>query len=436
MKEKGSTVLGKLLFVAILFGLFPSVVARAAQDNEARIKKLEEEVEALKSERGPVDLRVFWKKGLRFESPNKDFTLKIGGRIMNDWGWISEDDDLKADVVPAGGSALGDQEDGTEFRRARLYTSGLIYGNIEYKLQFDFAGGDADLKDAYLGLTDFPIGQLRVGHFKEPFSLEELTSSKYITFLERALPNVFAPGRNTGIMLYGSAFAASPARMTWAAGVFRNTGDYGDGQDDGGYNVTGRVTALPIYEDNGACLLHVGAAYSYRNPDDDTLSYATEPEAHLFDDFVDTDDFASDRVDLLGLEAACVAGPLSVQGEYIRAKADIASHADFDGYYIQASYFLTGEHRNYKTSTGAFDRVKPKENFGFKGGPGAWEVATRYSKLDLDDSGISGGKLENVAAGLNWHLNPNTRIMWDYVHSDKDDVGEADMLLMRLQIDF
>ncbi|MHC4097467.1 MAG: porin, partial [Planctomycetota bacterium] len=60
----------------------------------------------------------------------------------------------------------------------------------------------------------------------------------------------------------------------------------------------------------------------------------------------------------------------------------------------------------------------------------------RYSGLDLDDSGISGGELDTITAGLNWHLNPNTRIMWNYVHADKDDVGEADMLLARLQIDF
>ena len=140
--------------------------------------------------------------------------------------------------------------------------------------------------------------------------------------------------------------------------------------------------------------------------------------------------------DLVGLEAAYVSSPFSVQGEYIFANADVASSANFRGYYAQASYFLTGEHRNYKPSEGAFSRVKPKENFKSGGGPGAWEVALRYSGLDLDDNSITGGKLNDLTAGLNWYLNPNTRVMWNYVHADKDHVGNADMLMMRLQVEF
>jgi len=394
-------------------------------------KALEEQIEELKKQEpkpNPTDFRVYWKEGLNLVSLDENFKLKIGGRLQTDWLWSSEDDAIKSDI--------GEQEDGVEIRRARLYFSGLIYDNVKYKLQFDFAGGEVALKDAYLALTDFPLGELRMGHFKEPFSLEELTSSKYITFLERALPNIFAPSRNVGFMLHN---VAADERMTTAIGVFRDTDDYGENVDDGGYNVTGRVTALPIYENKGANLLHLGAAYSYRNPDD-TIRYRQRPEAHLTDRFVDTGTFASDQVDLLGLEAAWVNGPLSFQGEYMMADADRLSggpDVGFDGYYVQASYFLTGEHRSYKTSEGAFSRTKPRENFNAaSGGPGAWEVKARYSGLDLSDKDITGGELDNISAGLNWYLNPNTRIMWDYIHADKDDIGEADMLMMRLQFDF
>jgi len=393
-------------------------------------KSLEEKIEELakkKPETEQTDFRVYWKEGLNLATLDGDFKLKIGGRLQTDWFWSSEDNAIKSDV--------GEQEDGVEIRRARLYFSGLIYGNIEYKLQFDFAGGEADLKDAYLGLTDFPLGKLRMGHFKEPFSLEELTSSKYITFMERALPNIFAPSRNTGFMLHNTA---SDERMTTAIGVFRSTDDYGENVDDGGYNVTGRVTALPIYENKGANLLHIGAGYSYRNPDD-SVRYHQRPEAHLANYFVDTSNFASDQVDLVGLEAAWINGPLSLQGEYMMAKADrlgSGSDVELDGYYIQASYFLTGEHRNYKTSEAAFSRIKPKENYSASGGSGAWEIKARYSGLDLSDNDITGGELDNISAGLNWYLNPNTKIMWDYVHADKDNVGQADMLMMRLQFEF
>jgi phosphate-selective porin OprO/OprP len=394
-------------------------------------KALEEQMEELKKQEpktNPTDIRVFWKEGLNLVTLDENFKLKIGGRLQTDWLWSSEDDAIKSDI--------GEQEDGVEVRRARLYFSGLIYDNVEYKLQFDFAGGEAVLKDAYLTLTDFPLGELWMGHFKEPFSLEELTSSKYITFLERALPNIFAPSRNMGFMLHN---VAANERMTTAIGVFRDTDDFGENVDDGGYNITGRITALPIYENKGANLLHLGAAYSYRNPDD-SIRYRQRPEAHLTDRFVDTGTFAGDQVDLVGLEAAWVNGPLSLQGEYMMAdtdRLDGGSDVGFDGYYVQASYFFTGEHRSYKAAEGAFSRVKPKQNYSAAtGGTGAWEAKARYSGLDLSDKDITGGELDNISAGLNWYLNPNTKIMWDYVHADKDDVGEADMLMMRLQFDF
>jgi phosphate-selective porin OprO/OprP len=415
------------LNIACTLLLMIPLMASAAEDYEARIEKLEKEVEALKSEQGKNDFRVFWKKGLRLETPDKEFTLKLGGTIMTDWTWVNEDAGIKADV--------GDQEDGVEFRRARVYLQGLMYGNVKYKLQVDLAGGDADLKDAYIALTDLPIGRLKMGHFKEPFGLEELTSSKNITFLERVLSSA-DPARNTGFMLYDSP---NDGRITWAAGVFRTTNDFGAVQDDGGYSATGRITALPLYQNDGTSLIHLGAAYSYRGTADNSAEFKSRPEAHQLDYFIDTGAIPSDNVGILGLESAWVCGPLSLQGEYFYIDVDRTggnSAVELDGYYGQASYFLTGEHRQYKKSAGAFTRVKPNENYGYKGGTGAWEVAARYSSIDLNDSNVTGGQVENTTAGLNWYLNPNMRIMWNYIYSQKKNVGNADILLMRLQVDF
>ncbi len=383
-------------------------------------------------EMGPTDLRVFWKEGLRFESRDSDFKLKIGGRIYSDWGWMREDSKVKRQV------ADGDLLDGTEFRAARMYMSGSIYDEIDYKVQFDFAPSSTEFKDVYIGFRHFPGGYLKVGHFKEPFGLEELTSSRFMTFMERSLANAFVPDRNTGFML------SSPMldnRSTWAVGIFRESAkyDHGKQQSEGGYNITGRITALPWYEDDGAKLLHVGVAYSLRDPKN-TEQFKSRPEAHLAPYFVDTTAIAANRTSLLGLEGALVNGPFSVQGEYMVAEVDqsgSSSGATLDGFYIQGSYFLTGEHRNYSTAKGAFGRVKPKENFRFgEKGLGAWEIATRYSQIDLSDSGINGGKLKDVTVGLNWHLNPNTRIMWNYIRSTLDGVGDSNLALMRLQVDF
>lgn len=422
-----------IIFVVLLIPRTAPAANGDIDELKEQMADMQKRLEQLEHKPGmaPSDLRAYWDNGLRFKSTDEKFKLKIGGRIMNDWVWATEDDDIKANV--------GQQEDGTEFRRARMYMAGSIYENIGYKLQFDFAGGDADLKDAYIALTDFPLGGLKMGHFKEPFSLEELTSSKYITFMERALPNVLSPGRNTGFML---SDAPAGQRMTWALGLFRSTDGNGedDTGDDGGYNITGRVTSLPVYENQGRHLLHLGGSYSLRYPDEDDFEYETEPEAHLLDDFLETGNLSADRADLLGLEAAWVAGPFSLQGEYmyndVTSRQGGLSDVSFDGYYVQASYFLTGEQRKYKTSAGAFSRVKPKENFSFAGGPGAWEAGLRFSEVDMSDEDVTAGKLENITAGINWHLNPNMRIMWNYVHADKDDIGEADIGMMRFQIDF
>ena len=105
--------------------------------------------------------------------------IKFGGRIMYDMAiW--------------GDSAMDNS--GTEFRRVRFYNSGKLYGNVKYKLQLDFAGGTISFKDVWMELSELPFnGNIRVGHFKEPLRLEALTSSKYITFIERGLPISMSP---------------------------------------------------------------------------------------------------------------------------------------------------------------------------------------------------------------------------------------------------
>jgi len=420
MKEK--------MFISIMVTLFCSLSLANSGSSELgeikqKLSELDERTTQLEAKTEATDFRVYWKEGLNLATEDSSFKLKIGGRLMTDWFWSSEDEDIKS-------SSIGEQEDGVEVRRARIYFSGTIYDNVEYKLQLDFAGAEVAFKDAYLGITDFPLGKLRMGNFYEPFSLDTVTSSKYITFMERALPTIFSPERQTGFMLYNTKLNE---RMYTAVGIFRETDGTGENIDDGGYHITGRITGLPIYKDSGATLLHIGAAYSFRNPDD-PVRIQQRPEAHLASRFVDTGSLASDGLDLLGLEAAWVNGPLSLQGEYIMADADIINSSDvsFDGYYVQGSYFLTGEYRSYKTSEAAFSRVKPKSNYSYGGGPGAWEVKVRFSELDLNDGNVTGGKLNDITAGLNWYLNPNTKIMWDWVHADRDKIGQADMLMMRL----
>ena len=163
---------------------------------KARSEK--ESLPAVAAEAKPEDFRVYWKKGLRFDSADKRFKLQIGGRIMNDWAWVSEDNDIE--------TTIGRQANNTEFRRARLFVAGTIYENVKFKAQYDFGDGDADFKDMYIEFMNTPVGNVRAGHFKEPFSLEELTSSKNITFMERSLPAVFDSARDFGLNFSNTLF--------------------------------------------------------------------------------------------------------------------------------------------------------------------------------------------------------------------------------------
>ncbi|MCH8964171.1 MAG: porin [Planctomycetes bacterium] len=401
---------------------------------DARLAKLEE-----RANKYPNPMQIYWKDGIRIDSDDGLFKLRIGGRIQLDGAIMDADNGLER-------RGIGDLEDSLEFRRARIYIQGDIYEDYFFRVQYDFAGGDAEFRDVYMGMRNLPyVGNIMVGQFKEPFGLEELTSSNYITFMERSTgTEAFAPARNTGLMLYNTAFNK---RMTWAAGVFLETDDFGDGEFNDGFNYTARLTGLPWYEEDGRELLHLGVAFSHKNFEGDRRvgdsfgRFRSRPESHLAPRFVDTGRFFLESANLLGVEAAWVHGPFSLQGEYVHVFANgldafRSSNPDFNAFYTQASYFLTGEHRKYKQASGTFTRVRPLKNFRDDGGRGAWEVAARYSYIDLDRANINGDRLDDFTLGLNWYLNPNMRVMFNYILADSEDRGDANIFQMRFQVDF
>lgn len=385
-----------------------------------------------------MDFGAYWGNTLKLDTANKAVRLAIGGRIMNDWTFATQDDDVAANI--------GHLNDGTEFRRARIYIKGQLYDNVIFKGQYDFTGGDVDWKDVYIGLIDVPVVQnIRVGHFKEPFGLEQLTSSRFLTFVERSLPDAFIPSRNTGVMVHGTA---AEKRVTWAAGIFLETDSYGSDNvfvapeepEDGQYNFTARLTGIPWYEDDSH-LFHLGAAVSFRNPNNDRIRYRKRPGAHYSPRFVDTGTMTADSSFLLGLEAALVLDSFSMQSEVVwtSVDSDLSDDPDFLAYYIQASYFLTGEHRPYSKSKAVFGRISPSNHYGSEAGSGAWELALRYSNLDLNEELVTGGELQTVTAGVNWYLNPNTKFAFNYVWADVEDTwgeGDAHFFVVRFQVDF
>ena len=328
------------------------------------------------------------------------FSFRLGGKLAIDAAVYDEDK-----------NKLGD---GTELRRARLEAKGKLYHDC-----IDFARGEVDVRNAYIGYKGWSPADLRFGQFQVPFSLEELTSSNSITFMERGLPNLFVPGYKIGI----------GARRHWndmtiAGGLFgedfrQDTDDEGDE----GWGIAGRLTYAPIAEDERA--LHFGVAAELRKADQEKeIRFRTRPESHITDvRYVDTGRIEDvDQTVKYGLEAALVAGPFSLQSEYIATDVDRIGGSQslgFHGWYGYGSWFLTGESRNYKPRSGAFGRVTPRNRYG------AWELAARYSLVDLTDKTVTGGEENNLTLGLNWYINRNLRAMANYVFIDNDLLADA-----------
>jgi len=349
----------------------------------------------------PSDVEIKVKGGIAIKTHDGKFSTKLGGRVQ-------------ADVATYSGQP--EVGDGTEIRRARMYLQGIMYSDWGYKLQYDFASAGASGKgiaDAYLSYNGFDNMAIKVGNFKDPFSLEQQTSSKFTLFTERALPAAFAAGRHIGAL-------ASTKHQHWslAGGVFADelTATNGDEHErDEGWGLGARASFAPINKIGS--VLHMGVGINYRDISNvGTIQFKQQAETHISGvNIVDTgtinnvEDFLK-----VGLEVATVMGSFSAQAEYITTSVnrDDASDLDFDGWYVQTGYFFTGESRNYKK--GAFGSITPKASAG-EGGIGAWELGLRYSTLDLVDDDIDGGKADSVTLGLNWYATPTLRFSANYI---------------------
>lgn len=370
------------------------------------------------------------------------YQFLFGGKIQNDWGVYAPDDDLE--------DSYGGDGTGTKFRRARLYFQGQFFRFGFFKAEYDFSEGTdgTAFADVYAGLNLPKIGLLRVGYFKEPFSLEFLGSSNFLSFNERSASNVFAPRRNSGIMLNGNFLIRD---STYAVSIMRRTDDIGEGfSNNEDYHVTARLTALPYFEDGGARLLHVEFGYSHQFADkEEGTQYIQRPANDFAADVVDTGTLPAENVDLFNLGLALVEGSISLQSEFTLSLVDgeMAEDPMFWGAYAEVSWWLTGENRRYLRGRGVFSRVVPKRRFDPEAGHwGALELAGRYSWLDLSNDGIRGGTLEEWSLALNWVLFSNLRVSNNYVFSrtgDRPSVpgenrksGVAHSWVVRFQIDF
>ncbi|MDA0832039.1 MAG: porin [Planctomycetota bacterium] len=445
------------------------VVAPAAPDTvippeiEARLNALQNEVNLLREQNTtPGGLAIGRRRSTdvpRVEDAAPTFPkIKLTGCFQADAGWIDQSANSLA--------TFGDIEDDAGFRRARLAAVGDVSENVSFLFEMDFAfNGRPSFMDVWLDIHDIDyLGNIRIGQWRQPFGMDNLNSVRELTFLERPLIFAFAPFRQTGIGFHNTN---EDQTVTWAFSGFRFPADFFGGigspggignLGDRGYGLAGRVTGVLLKDsaDSGA-LVHIGADYSYISPGGHTSHYRNVPEyggpfvgpdgtAGSIPFFIDTGAIPANHVNLYNAEIGARHGSLYGQGEatYAIIQDTSGNSLSLPGAYGQVGYFLTGEERTYNKASGVFGRVKPLCPFG-KAGWGAWEIATRYSYINMNDVSVAGpttpgGRLNNMTYGVNWYLNQYTKFQFNFIQAMLDrpanDHSVTNIYAVRAQLDF
>lgn len=372
--------------------------------------------------------KVESKGGIKITTPDKQFSASVGGRIHFD-GYLFDRD-------------LAAVTGGTEFRRARLTLGGTALG-WEYKLEQDFsAGSNLDgLRDAFIA-KQFGLNKLTIGHFKPYRAMEELTSSNELLMMER--PFASATGLFNGRQFQQGVGLMRSDNLSYSAGfsVF-NLRSAPTARNEG-MGWAGRVTYAPIA--TGTQTLHLGAWASHENAN---LGSANMTAAANYagrrgpsQTIATTTGASRDSVNAYGLEIAGRYEGFFVQAEYARASfgQPIGPSQDVETFYVQGSVMLNGGMKVYKPGTGVFGSPNMTLPPAVAGGSpinltGLWELTARYDYIDNQD--IANREASSFTLGLNYYLNSNLRVMFNYTQGDNEATGdETGQFAVRTQFSF
>ena len=381
-------------------------------------------------------------------------SLKINGRIHLDyWNFTHDSPGIGFFEHPDAAAANfgADPEDRIFFRRIRLKFEGSLSETMVYRMQIDFNTPDSgEMKDMYIGFKELPIlGTLLIGNQKRPIGLDHLNSSRFTIFIERPLVvEAFnEDARRLGITAYNNT---KDLMYNWRYGLFALENPARDGKligDSMQLSGNARLASSPWYDESsgGRHYFHWAISGMVAKPDGDRSPadtnangsrFRTRAELRSDSRWLDTGAIAgADWYETLGLEAILNVGPLQVVGEYQSNwmqrdgfTAGTGPNLRFHGGYVYVAYMLTGEHVPLNRKSGTIDRVRPFDNFfvnrcdhGIGRGCGAWQVAMRYSYLDLSDNDIRGGVESNTALGLVWYFNPNASLQLNAIYGEIED---------------
>lgn len=401
------------------------------------------------------------------------FSMAIRGRFHFDAGTYSQS---PSDDVPyvVDGQNVRDLNSGSYFRRAQFGVEGKFFRDFDYEMRFNFGGSEVEdagsINIMRVAYNPTPEIRLNLGAIQPTFTLDDSTSSNEITFLERAsVVNALIGefGGSDSRKGIEATYLKQGEKMDFMVNVAYTTSTIGsrNAAADDRDHLLGRVAAR-VYKDsdwdvhlgaNAATILSMGGVdrtsptglWASRN-----LNFRDRPELRVNGDrLVATGNIPAESAWMWGLEAAVRYKSFYASGEYFNWGVErdqlcascntVAPDPDFSGYYVMASYILTGETKRYgaqgsSNSRMQFGAPKPASPFSKGGTWGAWEIAARYSVVDLDfnvgaegvapianNGEIRGGKQAISTVALNWYLNNNMRVMFQYQHIDIDRLSSV-----------
>ena len=330
---------------------------------------------------------------------------------------------------------------GASIRRARFAVKGQINEDWYGEFDMDLANGLAELKDAIVRYTGVPNLDLQVGNFKENFSLQRNTTSRYLQFMERPMVcSALAPSRHIGFnakyakdwfWVSTGVFAQEIAGEEEWTNVADNNKDFGRSS---GYSFTTKVVFRPLYKMDNASL-HIGAAYSYRTPKSSMAtgewgtyrasarnSTSINRKKYVYTNNIKGYDHNNLwTVELAGhwdgfrYEAAYIGDNVILNDDASPSSIDTKSF-NLGGWYVQAGYLLFGGKQRYDANGAKYTKIKPGKKWGDV------ELCARYEFVDLNapEMNVFGGSAEAYTVGLNWWVNNNVKMQLNYQYNNND----------------
>lgn len=420
---------------------------------------LEERVKEVEKIHGTFDDR-----GLHWATKDGNFTMSLNGRFQpgSQYNFVNDPD-------PAFGSNTGNElNSGANIRRMRLGVEGTFYKHWDYTFEYDFSRGNgtvgSGITDAFIRLNHTNEISYKIGSFKEPFSLEEAASNRFLSFIERHMsvnsfvdnhPNTYKTGIGVNYaekrLQTGIAFQTEPIGSWSSASTSVNANgnqNRNNGSGNSGWQAIGRMSGRPWFIDDTK-FMHIGFSAGHTTVNtqyraDGTMvgegqigggggmSFFAFPGTNVDrTNILNTGNLSTGALgdanrrqitsyDRYGAEGWINYNSLSSQGEFLRTNINGVGYDNehLTGYYGFISYFLTGESKSYHVKNGAANRIKPNKPFQFRGtGWGAWEVAFGYDYIDMNSGVITGGKMDMIRFGLNWYPHSNVKFQTNIVHA-------------------